>query len=142
MKIYKMKFLLFGMLFLVPAILNAQTEDISKKSSINREDEIFVVVEQYPEFPGGEEARKEFLLSHIVYPKQARERKIEGKVIVGFIVEKDGSITNVKVIKSAHPLLDAEAVRVTKLMPKWIPGKERGKAVRVQYTAPITYSLN
>lgn len=141
MKTYKMKFMLFGMLLLAPAILSAQTEDKGKRSSINSEDEVFVVAEQYPEFAGGEKARMKFLVSNIVYPKQARDSKIEGKVIVSFIVEKDGSITNVEVLRSAHPLLDAEAIRVTKLMPKWKPGKQKGKPVRCKFSMPIAFKL-
>jgi protein TonB len=133
--------MLFGMLFLAPAILSAQTEDNGKRSSINKDEEVFVEVEQYPEFSGGEEARMKFLVSNIVYPKQARDSKIEGKVIVSFIVEKDGSITNVEVLRSAHPLLDAEAIRVTKLMPKWKPGKQKGKPVRCKFSMPIAFKL-
>lgn len=105
------------------------------------EAEIFVIVEQLPSFPGGEEAFTKFLGDNIVYPQRAREAGIEGRVTVGFVVETDGRITNVKVLRSKAAVLDEEAVRVVKLMPKWNPGKQRGKAVRVQYQVPITFAL-
>ena len=100
MKTYKMKFLLFGMLLLAPAILSAQTENTDKKNSIDTaNEEVFVVVEQNPEFPGGEEARMKFVRENIKYPKIAAEKGIQGNVFVGFIVEKDGSITNIKIVR-------------------------------------------
>jgi protein TonB len=106
-----------------------------------QEEEIFVVVEESPEFPGGEEARKQFLRDNIVYPRIARDAGVEGKVIVGFVVEPDGRITNVKIIRGKVQSIDEEALRVTKMMPRWKPGKQRGKSVRVQFTMPITFLL-
>ena len=106
-----------------------------------QEEEIFVVVEESPEFPGGEEARLKFLYDNIVYPRVAKDAGVEGKIFVGFVVEPDGRITNVKIIRGKVQSLDEEAIRVTKMMPKWKPGKQRGKAVRVQFNMPITFML-
>lgn len=106
-----------------------------------KEEEIFVVVEESPEFPGGEEARLKFLHDNIVYPRIARDAGVEGRVIVGFVVEPDGRISNVKIIRGKVQSLDEEALRVTKMMPRWKPGKQRGKSVRVQFTMPITFLL-
>ena len=107
-----------------------------------KETEIFEVVEIEPKFPGGDEARMKFLQDNIVYPKVARETGLEGMVIVAFVVEPDGSITNVEIVRGRAPSLDEEAIRVTKKMPKWTPGKQRGKNVRVRYRMPIRFSLN
>lgn len=106
------------------------------------EAEIFQVVEQLPEFPGGDEALFKYLSDNLEYPARAREAGIEGRVMVGFVVEPDGRISNVKVVRSKAAALDEEAIRVVKAMPKWKPGKQRGKAVRVQYQIPITFTLN
>jgi protein TonB len=107
-----------------------------------KEAEIFVFVEENPEYPGGEEARIKFLKDNIEYPRIARDAGLEGKVWVGFVVEADGRITNVKILRGRAQSLDDEALRVAKLMPKWKPGKQRTKAVRVQYQMPITFTLN
>jgi protein TonB len=106
-----------------------------------KEAEIFTVVEELPEFPGGDEARMKFLKDNLEYPRIAREAGLEGKVYVGFVVEPDGRLTNFKVLRGRAPSLDEEALRVAKLMPKWKAGKQRGKAVRVQYQMPITFTL-
>jgi protein TonB len=100
------------------------------------------IVEIYPEYPGGEEAMMKFLRDNLVYPKLAREIGLDGKVWIGFVVEKDGSLSNFNVAKGVAPLLDDEALRVVKMMPKWSPGKQRTKTVRVQYQIPITFKLN
>ena len=107
-----------------------------------KEAEVFVVVEVLPEFVGGDEARQKFLRDNLVYPKVARETGMEGRVVVEFVVEPDGKLSNFKVARGAAPALDEEALRVAKLMPKWKPGKQRGKEVRVRYTMPITFTLN
>ena len=98
----------------------------------------FVFVESMPEFPGN---IFKFLSEHINYPVVAIENQIQGKVICQFVVNRDGSIEDVVVVSSIHPSLDKEAVRVIKLMPKWIPGKQRGKAVRVKFTLPVNFKL-
>ena len=105
------------------------------------ETKVFDVVEQMPSFPGGQSALFQWLSSNIKYPVVAEENGVQGRVIVTFVVERDGSITDVKVVKSVDPSLDKEAVRVTKSMPKWIPGKQNGSAVRVKYTLPVTFRL-
>ena len=105
------------------------------------ETKVFDVVEQMPSFPGGPSALMQYLASNIKYPVVAEENGVQGRVIVTFVVEKDGSITDVRVVKSVDPSLDKEAQRVVKSMPKWIPGKQNGSAVRVKYTVPVTFRL-
>ena len=105
------------------------------------EEEVFVVVQDDPEFPGGLDSLKAFIERNLVYPQLAKDQKIEGKVYVTFIVEKDGSISNVKVLRDIGGGCGAEATRVVMKMPKWKPGRQRGKAVRVQYNLPIEFKL-
>lgn len=107
-----------------------------------REDDnqLFGVVEQMPSFPGGDKVLMEYLKRELVYPKELRNSGVHGRVIVTFAIEKDGRISSAKVVRSLHPALDAEALRVVNKMPHWIPGKQMGKAVRVKYTLPITFS--
>ena len=106
-----------------------------------KEDEIFQVVEQDPEFPGGIEALYKFIQSNLKYPQLAKENNIEGRVFVQFVVEKDGSVSNVKAARDIGGGCGNEAVRVVKSMPKWAPGKQRGKAVRAAYTLPVVFKL-
>ena len=94
-----------------------------------------------PQYPGGMQALFSYLQENITYPKDAQEKKISGRVLVTFIVEKDGSISSVETVKSVFPSLDEEAVRIVKGMPNWKPGKQNGKVVRVKYTLPISFSL-
>ena len=105
------------------------------------ETKVFDVVEQMPSFPGGNSALMQYLSSNIKYPVVAEENGVQGRVVCTFVVERDGSITDVRVIRSVDPSLDKEAVRVVKSMPKWIPGKQNGSAVRVKYTVPVTFRL-
>ena len=107
-----------------------------------KEDQIFQICEVPPQFPGGVVEWMKFLSANMKYPAEAKEKKQEGRVIVQFIVEKDGSITNAKVVRGVSPLLDQEALRVVGIMPKWNPATQRGQAVRVQYTLPVMFSLN
>ena len=102
---------------------------------------VFDVVEEMPSFPGGTGALMSFLSSNIKYPVVAQENGVQGRVIVGFVVERDGSITDVKVMRSVDPSLDREAQRVVKAMPRWKPGKQNGSAVRVKYTVPVVFRL-
>ena len=104
-------------------------------------EKLFDVVEEMPSFPGGDRKLMEYLSENIRYPEELADACIQGRVIVSFIVEKDGSISNVKVAKSLAPLLDKEAVRVVSGMPKWIPGRQNGVAVRVRYIIPVTFRL-
>jgi protein TonB len=105
------------------------------------ETKVFDVVEQMPSFPGGPSALFEYLSKNIKYPVVAEENGVQGRVIVTFVVERDGSITDVRVVKSVDPSLDKEAKRVVQSMPRWIPGKQNGSAVRVKYTVPVTFRL-
>jgi protein TonB len=105
------------------------------------EEEIFMIVEQVPEYPGGDEARLNFLRNNVKYPQMAREAGIQGTVYVSFTVEKDGGITQVKIMRGIGGGCDEEAIRVTKMMPKWKAGKQRGKEVRVSYNMPIKFTL-
>lgn len=116
----------------------AQKTVVSQK---DQKEDPFNVVEDMPEFPDGIEAMIQFISNNIQYPADAKKQKVDGRVLVNFVVEKDGSITEVKVIKPTFPSLDAEAVRVVKAMPKWKPGYQKGQAVRVQFTMPINFSL-
>ncbi|MBO7437211.1 MAG: energy transducer TonB [Bacteroidaceae bacterium] len=105
-------------------------------------DEVFMVVEDQPEFPGGTAALLEYLRKNIKYPAICRENNIQGRVIVTFVVNKDGSIVDIEVAKSVNPSLDKEAIRVISQMPKWKPGSQRGKPVRVKYSVPVNFRLN
>ena len=114
------------------------TEPVKPKEEENK---VFDVVEQMPSFPGGQAALMNYLNNNIKYPVIAEENGIKGRVVVQFVVGKDGHISDVKVAKSVDPSLDKEAVRVVKAMPKWIPGKQNGQAVTVRYTLPVTFRL-
>ena len=108
----------------------------------DEEEVVFVVVETMPEFPGGQQALFKYLSENVKYPVIAQENGIQGRVICQFVVNKDGAIVDVEVVRSGgDPSLDKEAVRVIKSMPKWNPGKQRGKAVRVKYTVPVNFRL-
>ena len=106
-----------------------------------QEQEIFQIVEEMPSYPGGEQKLMEYVAKNIKYPQIARETGIQGRVFVGFVVEPDGSVSNVKVLRGIGGGCDEEAVRVVKSMPKWKPGKQRGKAVRVSYMLPVNFKL-
>ena len=133
--------------------VNIQTEDDKEvevviaapvETPVEEEEEevIFMVVETMPEFPGGQQALFKYLSENVKYPVIAQENGIQGRVICQFVVNKDGSIVDVEVVRSGGDAsLDKEAVRVIKSMPKWKPGKQRGKAVRVKYTVPVSFRL-
>lgn len=118
-------------------------------SELNKNQEIaseevekpFTVVEQPPDFPGGDESRVKFLRENIKFPQMARESGIEGTVYVTFVVEKSGKISSVKVLRGIGGGCDEEAIRVIKQMPDWKPGKQNGQAVRVQFNMPIKFTL-
>ena len=132
-------------------VVNAEVNEDTKNIEIapvqieEEEDEtetqIFTVVENEPEFPGGMEALYKYLAQNIKYPQLARDNGITGKVYVTFVVERDGSIANPKVLRDIGGGCGAEAIRVVKSMPKWTPGKQRGKAVRVQFNLPVNFNL-
>lgn len=108
---------------------------------IEREDEVFMVAEHMPEFPGGMGELIKYLQKTIKYPSISQDNGVQGRVVVQFIVNTDGSIVDPVVVKSVDPYLDKEAIRVVKAMPKWKPGQQRGKAVRVKFTLPVQFRL-
>jgi protein TonB len=103
--------------------------------------QVFTIVEEMPQYPGGDTALMRFVYTNVAYPKVAKEKNIQGKVTVRFIVGSEGVVRNGEVSKGVDPLLDAEALRVVGLMPKWKPGKQGGKPVNVWYYVPITFQL-
>lgn len=104
-------------------------------------DKVLEKAEVMPEFPGGDQALFDFVSKNVVYPEEAKDKEIAGRVLVSFVVEKDGSIGEVKVVQGIGGGCDEEAVRVVKAMPKWKPGKDKGKPVRVSYVMPFTFKL-
>jgi len=134
----KINYILVGLFFVMGCLSQTQGQT---KDTVVKDAEVFSVVEIMPEFPGGEEARMKFLHDNLKYPEELRDSAIAGRVMIGFVVEVDGSITNVEVVRSVHELLDAEAVRVTKLMPNWKPAMQRGKPVRVRFRMPINFTI-
>lgn len=116
-----------------------KTTKTTKKADASNK--VYEVVEQMPTFPGGDAALMKYLAENIKYPVSAQKAKEQGRVVVQFIVEKDGAVTGVKTVRSVTPALDAEAVRVIKAMPKWTPGKQGGQPVRVNYNVPVSFRL-
>lgn len=104
-------------------------------------DEVFVVVENMPEFPGGLLALRKYIAQNVEYPQIAIESGLSGRVFVGFVIDKQGKVTNVRVIRGVDDVLDKEAIRVVKTLPNFKPGSQRGKPVRVSYTVPVTFRL-
>lgn len=113
----------------------------TQRAEETESNEVFEFLEEMPEYPGGQAAMLKFLQDKISYPAIAAENNIQGRVIVGFIVERDGSVSDVKVERGVDPSLDKEAVRVVKLMPKWKPGKQTGKPVRCRFRIPVQFRL-
>lgn len=123
------------------AMFGLTTISAQKTVVAEKNQQAFDVVEQMPEYPGGIKALLDYLCQNVKYPADAEKQKIEGRVIANFVVETDGSISNVEVFRPVFPSLDAEAVRVLSAMPKWKPGMQSGKVVRVKYTVPISFNL-
>lgn len=115
--------------------------EVGKDKIYNEEDEIYNMVEKYPEFPGGMDGLMKYFQKNVKYPQEAKDKKIHGRVIVQFVVNKDGSICEANVVKPVDPQLDAEALRVVNAMPHWIPGKQKGECVRTRFTLPVTFRL-
>ena len=122
------------------AVLGLMTANAQKTVVSQSNQNVFDQVEEMPEFPGGMPALIEFLQTNIKYPEDAIKQDVGGRVMVMFVVETDGSISNVRVARKVFPSLDKEAVRVVKAMPKWKPGKEKGRPVRVNFTLPVVFS--
>ena len=114
---------------------------MTSTAQTKKNDMVFDVVEVMPQFPGGQIAMLKYIMENIKYPEQAMKEGIQGRVAVRFIVEKDGSISDVKPILSVHPLLNKEAVRVVESMPKWTPGKQNGKPVNIVCFVPVRFKL-
>lgn len=123
------------------SICPVQLGEVDDEDEIEGESTIFVVVEQEPSFPGGMDSMYAFIQRNLRYPTQAIDNDVSGKVYVTFVVEKDGSISNPKLLRDIGFGCGAEAIRVVKAMPKWNPGKQRGKPVRVQFNLPVSFSL-
>ena len=136
-----------------PEVIEIVEEELEIEDTESDEDEIieieeeddeefFMVVENMPEFPGGDLGLMKYIQKNVRYPAIAKEYNITGKVYISFIVDKQGSVTNVKVVRGVDKNLDEEAVRVVKSLPKYKPGKQRGKPVRVMFKSPINFTLN
>ena len=120
----------------------AKSQVSPPESTYNKEDDAFFIVEEMPKFSGGLDSLMSHIAQNFQYPKEAIEKRIEGKVFVTFIVNVDGEVENVRIARGVDPILDEEAVRVVKTIPKWEkPGMHKGKKVRVSYTLPINFKL-
>lgn len=128
------------LLMLCPMTISASTA-VNGKPTSQKSHKVYDIVENMPMFPGGQQQLMTYLINNIVYPPEAVKRKIQGRCTVQFIVERDGSISNIRVNRKVHPLLDAEAIRVVKSMPKWSPGTQKGRAVRVKFNLPVAFRL-
>ncbi len=148
---YSAQLLTVALLLATPCCLLAQ-EDISTDAPLMIEapptevphqdgEEILQFAEKQPEFPGGMQALMKYLSSEIKYPEIAQEEGAQGKVFLSFVVERDGTIADVRVIRGVHQELDREAVRAVRSMPKWSPGEQGGKQVRTRYTLPVAFQL-
>ena len=128
-------------LMLLMAVCCLMTANAQKTVVSQTNQKVFDTVEQMPEYPGGMQAMIEFLQTNMKYPEDAAKQKVEGRVMVQFVVETDGSVSDVHVAKQVFPSLDAEAIRVVQAMPKWTPGKDKGRVVRVKYNLPIVFRM-
>lgn len=132
-------------LFVLALLLSAHTAmhaQSNQRTERNASDEkIFDVVEQPPSFPGGQAALMSYLSKNVKYPEEALKDNVQGRVIVGFIVEKDGSVSNAKIIRGVDSALDKEAIRIVMSMPKWTPGRQNGRNVRTKYNVPVNFKL-
>ena len=134
------KLTLIPLLVLYLFCARAQTSDTSDHTK--KDTSVFINVEQVPEFPGGLRKLIAYFDKNLKYPKEARENNIQGRVLVRFVVERDGSLTGIKVAKSLSPETDAEAIRLMNASPKWKPGMAGGRAVRVNYSIPVYFRMN
>lgn len=128
-------------LLLLSAILLTNMAFCQEEKKVSVDDEVFVVVEEQAEFPGGLDSMYAYIVKNLKYPELAKEKGIEGRVFVSFIIEKDGSISNVKLLRGIGGGCEEAAVEMVKNMPKWKPGTQRGKPVRVQFNLPIKFEL-
>lgn len=129
-------------LFLSVFAINAQTgKEVELGPDYSNTEEVFTIVEKMPEFPGRDTALNEFFVKNLQYPVFAKEQGIQGKVWISFVVDKDGTIGSIEVRRAIGGGCDEEAVRVIKLMPKWIPGSQGGKPLKVKFTLPVRFTL-
>ena len=126
---------------LLSAILLTNMAFCQEEKKVSVDDEVFVVVEEQAEFPGGLDSMYAYIVKNLKYPEAAKEKGIEGRVFVSFIIEKDGSISNILIKRAIGGGCEEAAVEMIKNMPKWKPGKQRGKPVRVKYTVPVNFRL-
>lgn len=124
-----------------PVFAFGQGDQTKSQKSEQTQDKVYDKVDQMPEFPGGQSELVNFMVKSISYPTEAKKKGTQGKVFVSFIVGKDGAISGAEILRAVDPLLDAESLRVVNSMPKWTPGKEKGKDVAVQYVLPINFAL-
>ena len=129
------------MLCLLPTMLFGQDKGTISTEGTVKGEQIYDIVEQYPEFPGGYSALTEWIDDNLKFPVEAAMDGIEGRVIVQFIVRPTGKVVDAEVVRGIAPSLDKEALRLINIMPSWIPGRQKGKAVNVRYTLPITFKL-
>lgn len=136
-----MKKVLFVLALLLSAhtAMHAQSNQSTERNA--SDEKIFDVVEQPPSFPGGQAALMSYLSKNVKYPEEALKDNVQGRVIVGFIVEKDGSVSNAKIIRGVDSALDKEAIRIVMSMPKWTPGRQNGRNVRTKYNVPVNFKL-
>ncbi len=120
---------------------NSEAESDSCDNYKPNENGVYDVVEEMPTYPGGMSALMAFVLKNFKYPKEVEEEGIQGRIVCTLVINEDGSVSDVKVVKPVHPLFDAESIRVMESMPKWNPGRHEGKAVKVRYTLPIAIHL-
>lgn len=121
--------------------LDVRSYELSSQKKVTDNSPIYEEADIMPSFPGGGEAMEKYLNDNIKYPKQARENDVQGRVVVSFVVERDGTLSNIRVVRSVDPLLDKEANRVISSMPRWKPGKKDGNEVRVRYKLPVKFRL-
>ena len=124
----------------LPLIIEPDKEDGYMAEEVDTT-KVYDVVERMPSFPGGNQKMQDFIEENLHYPKECAEKGLQGRVIIDFVVERNGTLTNIRVVKSVDPALDKEALRIVKMMPKWIPGRQSDKKVRVKYIIPITFQL-
>lgn len=131
---------LLATLSVLALLLMVNTNAMAQSKKVAN-DKVLEKAEVMPQFPGGDQAMMKFVSENVQYPEEAKEKEISGRVLVGFIVEKDGSVNEVKIVRGIGGGCDEEAVRVVKAMPKWKPGKQDGKTVRVSYTMPFFFKM-
>ncbi len=135
------KISLIIVLVILAVLYSVKSNGQEENKTTSTGEPLYFVVEELPEFPGGEEALKNYIAEHVKYPEEAKKNGISGKVFVTFTVSKEGKVMDAEIAKGKNASLDQEALRVINDLPDWTPGKQKGKAVNVQYTLPINFAL-